>query len=202
MNFYLKAIQNGNPDEAKVALTFDDGPSEETSAGLLEILDKHQIKAAFFCIGSKIEKNKNIVKSIHQKGHLIGNHSWSHAFLFDLYLPGKMVREITKTDILIKEITGCGVNLFRPPYGVTNPFLSRALKKTGHTVVGWSLRTFDTTLSKQKVLKRIKTRIKNGDIILLHDANKETLKLLDEAILMIKRRGLKIVRLDELLCFE
>ncbi len=202
MNFYLKAIHKGNPDEAKVALTFDDGPSEETSAMLLEILDKHQIKAAFFCIGSKIKKNKHIVKSIHQKGHLIGNHSWSHAFLFDLYLPGKMVREIKKTDTLIEEITGYGVKVFRPPYGVTNPILSRILKKTGHTVVGWSLRTFDTTNSKQKVLRRIETRIRNGDIILLHDGNKETLKLLDDAILMIRGKGIKIIRLDELLCFE
>ncbi|MCD4730126.1 MAG: polysaccharide deacetylase family protein [Bacteroidales bacterium] len=199
MNFYLKTMYNGNPDEAKVALTFDDGPDEETTAGLLNILEKHQIKAAFFCIGNKIEKNKSILKKISENGHLIGNHSWSHAFLFDFFLPGRMIREIKKTDTIIDNITGIPVKLFRPPYGVTNPLLSKALKKTGHTVIGWSLRTFDTTKNRQRVLKRIETQLKNGDIILFHDANPKTIDLLEDAIKLIKHRGMEIVGLNELL---
>ncbi len=150
MNFYLNAIINGNPDIAKVAITFDDGPDKETTEILLKILEKHQIKVAFFFVGSKIEHNEGVLKKINEKGHLIGNHSWSHAFLFDFFLPDKMVREIKKTDTIIESITGTHVDFFRPPYGVTNPFLSRALKRTGHTVVGWSLRTFDTTDNKTK----------------------------------------------------
>ena len=199
MNFYLKAIHNGSLDEAKVALTFDDGPDEETTVGLLNILEKHQIKAAFFCIGSKIEKNELILKKISENGHLIGNHSWSHTFFFDFFLPGKMIREIKKTDTIIENISGIPVKLFRPPYGVTNPFLSKALKRTRHTVIGWSLRTFDTTKNRQRVLKRIETHLKNGDIILFHDANPKTLNFLDDAIELIKHGGMEIVGLDELL---
>lgn len=192
-------MHNGSPDEAKVALTFDDGPDEETTTELLNILEKHQIKATFFCIGCKIENNELILKKISENGHLIGNHSWSHAFFFDFFLPGKMIREINKTDTIIENITGIPVKLFRPPYGVTNPFLSKALERTRHTVVGWSLRTFDTTKNRQRVLKRIETRIKNGDIILFHDANPKTLNFLDDAIQLIKHRGMEIVGLDELL---
>jgi peptidoglycan/xylan/chitin deacetylase (PgdA/CDA1 family) len=199
MNFYLKSFNRGNPDEAKVALTFDDGPDEETTNELLKILDKYQIKAAFFCIGSRIEKNKSLLKQIGSKGHLIGNHSWSHAHLFDFYLPRRLVREIEKTDAIIKDITGKRPKTFRPPYGVTNPFLTRALKKTGHQVIGWNLRTFDTSQSKRKVLNKIETDLQNGDIILFHDANPKTLGLLEDAIVLIRKKGMGIIGLDELL---
>jgi len=199
MNFFLKALNKGNPNVAKVAITFDDGPDRETSIELLNVLKKHQVKATFFCIGSKVEENGHILKEISNSGHLIGNHTWSHAFLFDFFLPAKMIREIQKTDTIIEHVTGTKVKLFRPPYGVTNPFLSKALKKTKHTVIGWSLRTFDTTMGRQKVLDKIERRLKNGDIIVFHDTNPNIIKLLDDAIILIKQKGMEIVNLDELL---
>ncbi|MEZ5195753.1 MAG: polysaccharide deacetylase family protein [Bacteroidales bacterium] len=110
-----------------------------------------------------------------------------------------MVREIKQTDSIIETITGEKSNLFRPPYGVTNPFLSKALKRTGHKVIGWSLRSFDTSKSKRKVLKRIENRLKNGNIILLHDANPQTPEILEKIIMIIKDKGMEIVGLNELL---
>ena len=199
MNFYLKSVNRGSPDESKVALTFDDGPDEKTTSEILDILEKHQIKATFFCIGNKIEENKDILKRISDNGHIIGNHSWSHAFFFDFFTPGKMILEINKTDAIIEKVTGKYVNIFRPPYGVTNPFLSKAIKKTRHTVIGWSLRTLDTTQESEKVLEKLEKQLKNGDIILLHDTQQETVRLLDNAIMVIKNKGLEIVRLDELI---
>lgn len=199
MNFYLKALIHGNRDEAKVAITFDDGPDKETSAPLLKILEKYQIKAAFFCIGSKINGNEQILREVIEKGHIVGNHSWSHAYLFDFYLPGRMIHEINQTDALIENVTNTHVKYFRPPFGVTNPFLSKALKKTGHTVIGWSLKTFDTTSSKQKILSRIESKLKNGDIILLHDANLNTLNLLEEIIQIIKEKDFEIIGLEDLI---
>ena len=199
MNFHIKAINRGSKEKAKVALTFDDGPDENTTLRILDILEKHKIKAAFFCIGSRVEKNRGILKQISDRGHIIGNHSWSHAFIFDFYLPGKMVREIEKTDAIIKEITGKEPEYFRPPYGVTNPFLSKAIKRTGHTVIGWSLRTFDTMKNKQQVLNKLETEISNGGIILFHDTNPETAELLEQAIDIIKNKGMEIIRLDYLM---
>lgn len=199
MNFYLKAIINGNTNKAKVAITFDDGPDVETTENLLNILEKHQIKAAFFCIGSKINGNEQILREVVEKGHIVGNHSWSHAYLFDFYLPGRMIREINQTDAVIENVTNSQVKYFRPPFGVTNPFLLRALKKTGHTVIGWSLKTFDTTSNSQNILYRIESQLKNGDIILLHDANRITLNLLEEIIQKIKEKGFEIIGLDDLI---
>lgn len=198
MNFYLKASHNGNKEKPKVALTFDDAPNRETTALLLKKLDKHQINATFFCIGEKIEINTKILKKIFEKGHLIGNHSWSHSPWFDFYLPGKMIREINKADSLINSVHATPAKLFRPPFGVTNPFLSRALKKTQHMVIGWSLRSFDTSSSKKKVLDRIDKHVKNGDIILLHDIN-QTVDSIEEIIILINSKGMQIVGLEELL---
>ena len=110
-----------------------------------------------------------------------------------------MRKEIEKTDALIKEITGKQVKFFRPPYGVTNPFLAKALKRTGHTVIGWSLRTFDTMKNKQQVLNKLETEISNGGIILFHDTNPETAELLEQAIDIIKNKGMEIIRLDYLM---
>jgi peptidoglycan/xylan/chitin deacetylase (PgdA/CDA1 family) len=199
MNFFLKAVNHGNRQEAKVAITFDDGPDEQTTPPLLDLLKKHQITACFFCIGSKAEKNPILLKSIFDEGHMIGNHTWSHGFLFDLYLPKKMIEEIKKTDEVLSKITGSEIRLFRPPYGVTNPFLARALRYTGHQVVGWSLRSFDTVASKDKILKKIESKVKNGDIILLHSTHKQTIEIMEELIGIIKRKKLQVVGLDKLI---
>jgi peptidoglycan/xylan/chitin deacetylase (PgdA/CDA1 family) len=199
MNFFLKALNKGNPNVAKVAITFDDGPDRESTIEILKVLKKHQVKATFFCIGSKVEENEHILKEISANGHLIGNHTWSHAYLFDFFLPAKMRREINKTDAIIQQVTGTRLKLFRPPYGVTNPFLSKALKRTKHTVIGWSLRTFDTSIGNQRVLDKIELRLKNGDIILFHDTSPNIITLVDDAITLIKQKGIEIVNLDELL---
>ena len=199
MNYFLKAFNKGDTNVAKVSLTFDDGPNEETTPEILNILKKHKIKAAFFCIGKNVEKNKSLLKRINDEGHIIGNHSWSHSYFFDFYLPAKMVSDIKKTDKIIEGLTDRKNNLFRPPYGVTNPFLARALKKTGHKVIGWSLKTFDTTKSEKKILSKLENKLKNGDIVLLHDTNKKVANILEKAIDSIKKSGKEIVGLDELL---
>ncbi len=199
MNFFIKAVNNGSREKATVTLTFDDGPDRNITPQILEILEKHNIKATFFCIGEKIEQNRDILKMISDKGHTIGNHSWSHSVFFDFYLPGRMAGEIEKTDRLIKEITGKNVVFFRPPFGVTNPFLAGALKKTGHTVIGWSLRTFDTVKDKERILKKIETKVADGDILLFHDTVPQTVELLEKSIEIIKNKGMEIVGLEGLI---
>ncbi len=199
MNFYVKAFHRGDNRQAKVALTFDDGPDKATTPEILAILDKHNIKAAFFVIGQKTVTNENILRQINHSGHLIGNHSWSHAFFFDFYPASKMIKELKATDEKISHLINIKPIFFRPPYGVTNPFLKRALRKTGHTIIGWSLKTFDTTLAKKNIMQRIEKRLQNGDIILLHDSNPGTAEILEELIELIKQKGIEIVRMDELL---
>jgi peptidoglycan/xylan/chitin deacetylase (PgdA/CDA1 family) len=199
LDFFLKGHHRGQSGHNYVAITLDDGPSPEHTDGVLKVLDKYNVKATFFIIGEKASHNKDILRKIHSQGHRIGNHTWSHAFWFDLYPPGRMIREIIKTDQLIQEITGEKPKFFRPPYGVINPMLVRALKKTAHQVVGWSIRTFDTTRKKEKVLKKVRKNIKGDDIILLHDHLPHAAELLEKIILLLREKNLEIVPLETLL---
>ena len=198
-NFYFKSRSHGKRQVSEIALTFDDGPDESKTIKILDILKKHNIEAAFFSVGNKIEKNISVFNQIVEAGHIIGNHSYSHSFWFDFYSPARMVREINRTDQLIQKYSGKKSLLFRPPYGVTNPFLSKALKKTGHISVSWSLRSFDTTKKKDDMMRHLKRRLKDGDIILFHDTSKVTAEVLEDFINFIKKKGKKIVGLDKLL---
>jgi len=166
-------------DKSKIHFTFDDGPNAETTPKILEVLRKYNRKATFFCIGNKIEKHPEIVKQIIKEEHEIGNHSYSHSNFFDFYKTSKVKAEIEKTNQLIKKITGKECTIFRPPFGLTNPNIAKAVKKLNLEVIGWNIRSLDTIKDKKNVLKRI-SKAKNGDIILFHDTKEQTVEILDE----------------------
>lgn len=198
-NFYLKSYGHGKRQIQEIALTFDDGPDKIGTIKILDVLKRNKIKAAFFCTGNKIENNTQVFNQIIKEGHIVGNHSYTHSFWFDFYSPARMVREINRTDQLIKHHSGKKPILFRPPYGVTNPSLNKALKKTGHISISWSLRSFDLKKNREEILHLLKRKVKNGDIILFHDTSKATVGALEDIINLIKEGGRKIVGLDELL---
>ena len=108
-----------------------------------------------------------------------------------------------QTNSILKEITGKELKLFRPPFGVTNPNIKKALQKTGHFSIGWSKRSFDTTnLSEAKILKRITSNLKKGDIILLHDSSAKTIAVLEQLLLTLQPHKLQSVAVDRLLEIE
>jgi peptidoglycan/xylan/chitin deacetylase (PgdA/CDA1 family) len=198
-NFHVKAYCN-NPLERdnKIALTFDDGPNENTLS-IIEILKKMDVKATFFCIGKNIEKHPEIIKRIVEEGHIVGNHSFSHSNLFDFYKKDRVIEEIRKTDLLIESISGKKAQLFRPPYGVTNPYIKRALEVTKHKVIGWNIRSLDGIFRNEKfIFDRIIKRIRPGGIILLHDTS-HTIKILERLMLHLKNNEYKVVSIEELL---
>jgi peptidoglycan/xylan/chitin deacetylase (PgdA/CDA1 family) len=198
-NFYFFSHNHGDRSSPAISITFDDGPDAATTPKILDILEKHQIKATFFCVGNKIEKNPDVFKKIIDMGHAVGNHTYSHSPWFDLFSSTKMAREISMTDEIFFNLTGKKPKLFRPPYGVTNPMLGKALKKTGHQSVAWSLRSFDTVKKPEKVLRKVNHKLKNGDIVLFHDRIPETAGIVEQFILEAQKSGNKFVPLDELL---
>ena len=109
-------------------MTFDDGPLPGKTEQILRILREHQAPTAFFCIGNRMEKNPELVKQTHAEGHIIGNHSFSHSSTFDLLSTQKMSGELNAADVAVCDILGFKPRLFRPPYGVTNPNLARAIR--------------------------------------------------------------------------
>ncbi|TEB41353.1 polysaccharide deacetylase family protein, partial [Flavobacterium circumlabens] len=142
-DYHVKAFcSNPSEKEKKIALTFDDGPGPFT-VEVLELLKKYNANATFFCIGKNIENHPEIVKQIIEEGHLVGNHSYSHSKFFDFYNAAAITKELQKTDSLLEKFTPGKVKFFRPPYGVTTPSIRRALKITGHQVIGWNIRSLD-----------------------------------------------------------
>lgn len=196
-NFFIHSKCKGT---AGIAITFDDGPIPEKTERILSILEKHQTKATFFCIGSRVIAHPQLVEKIHKQGHLIGNHSFLHGKGFDLQPTSLMRQEIQLTDAAIEKIVGIRPRFFRPPFGVMNPALANAITTTRHITVGWSVRSFDTLIKKEeKLFNRVIKNIKAGDIILFHDYSETTIAILPRVIKHIKEIGLKIVSLEELL---
>jgi len=198
--FYIQTICSKANTNNEIAITFDDGPNKEITPKILEVLHKKNVLATFFCVGKRVYENKNILLQIHQAGHLIGNHTYSHNKWFDLFSAKKMANEFDNTNKSIFQITGRKPVYFRPPYGVTNPTMKRALKNFNFISIGWSLRSLDTVInSKEKVIKRVIRRVKSGDIILFHDTIPNTPEIVDVFITTVISKGFKIVRLDDLI---
>lgn len=199
-NFYIKTICRGNNQRNNISVTFDDGPSQNITPIILDILKENNIKACFFCVGQNAELNLQLLKRIDSEGHLIGNHTYSHSNNFDMFSSSKMKNEIIKTNNIIQNIINKEVKYFRPPFGVTNPNLAKALKKTKLIAVGWSLRSLDTT-AKGNIAKTINRleKIKAGNIVLLHDSLVEAPEILKKFIEIVKTKKLEFTRLDDLI---
>jgi peptidoglycan/xylan/chitin deacetylase (PgdA/CDA1 family) len=173
LNFFVKATCRGEATTRRVALTFDDGPDPVTTPKVLKVLNRHGIKAAFFPIGTKVKDHPEIIKQIDQQGHILGNHTFRHAWWTNFMMGGALEREIGRAQGAIEAAIGKLPAYFRPPMGLSNPHLKRGLRKHGLSVIGWDVRAYDTGASKGKAIKRVLKKIRNGSIILLHDAGKE-----------------------------
>lgn len=199
--FFIPAVCKLPDDrERRIAITFDDGPDATVTPQVLSILEQYDVKAAFFCIGQKIAYNPLIVKQINDKGHLLGNHSYSHSPVFDFFPAGKVRAELRQTIHLIYDICGRAPRLFRPPYGVTNPAIAKAISAEQLQVVGWNIRSLDgIRTDKDIIFNRIAKKLQPGSILLLHDTNTTMPELLPVLIEYLLQQQYKIVRLDELI---
>jgi peptidoglycan/xylan/chitin deacetylase (PgdA/CDA1 family) len=200
LNFFVKATCRGGSTKKHVVLTFDDGPDPVATRKLLEVLRNHQIKAAFFPIGKKVRDDPEMIRQIHEEGHLLGNHTYRHSWWTNFLSSDGLDREIRMAQEAIEAAIGKVPAYFRPPMGLTSPHIKRALKKHGLSVVGWDIRPFDTTASAEKVTKRVLKKLRNGSIIVLHDTGRppaDLVRLTDELLTKIKERRYKFVELDE-----
>lgn len=198
-NYFFLSYCNASTTQKEIAITFDDGPHPEVTPKLVELLDLHNVKATFFCIGKNASTNPQIVAEIFNKGHLIGNHSYNHSGYFDLLSSKNMEKEILETNLVLNSITGKSPLLFRPPYGVTNPMLRKALNKTKMVSVGWSVRSFDTAKNPKDVIVKLMANTKPGDVVLFHDTNAHIIPIIEQYLGWLKKNDFKIVSLTSLL---
>lgn len=201
-NFFIEITCKADTQKKEIAISFDDGPAENYTPEILELLNKNNVKAAFFCIGLRVEKNEALLKQIHDQGHIVGNHSYSHHPIIDLFPTEKICRDLSQMDEATVKAIGVKPKLFRPPYGVTNPMVRKAVINGKYIPIGWSIRSLDTIIKdKQKLFNRI-ADIKPGDIVLFHDTSKTTMDILQTFIDHVHKSGFTFVRLDKLLNIE
>jgi len=199
LQFFTYSYCNGNTARPFIAITFDDGPQGHHTSGILDILKTEKVPATFFCIGKNITGQEDTLKRINTEGHLIGTHSFEHHWSFPLQRKKRIAEEIQHSQTLVSGIIHKKPLLFRPPFGVTDPPVAAAIKLTGVKSIGWSVRSYDTVISSpDKLLKRV-SRIKNGDIVLFHDAGLQTNIMLPFFIKYVRSQGFEIIPLDRLL---
>lgn len=199
-NFFIPIICSAKTNEKVIAITFDDGPDAINTPQILQLLKANDIKAAFFCIGNRIAGNTSVLKQTYDEGHLIGNHTFSHHFWFDMFSAEKMQADMQMMDEATQNVIGKTPKLFRPPYGVTNPNLKKAIIRGNYIPVGWSVRSLDTVIKdEEKLLKKVTGKLKPGAVFLFHDTSNATLAILPAFLKHVKSSGYEVVRLDKMI---
>ncbi|MCX8534473.1 polysaccharide deacetylase family protein [Chryseobacterium luquanense] len=202
LGYFANSFTHKRTKIKEVALTFDDGPTKFTPK-FLDILKENNIKATFFCIGKQIEKYPETFQRITAEGHTVGNHTFSHSNNTGFLSTSKMVEEIEKCDDVMLKIDSFKTNLYRPPFGVTNPNIAKAIKKTQKKSIGWNVRSLDTMIDdEKKIYNRITKNLKKGSIILLHDTSEKTYHVLVELLLFLEREKYSTFTIDSIIKSE
>lgn len=154
-------------------ITFDDGPTPEVTEFVLNLLDKHQAKASFFCIGKNVRQHPDIINRIIKDGHTIGNHTYNHYNCYQHSLE-QYLENIKSTAELLKEVSSKAKKLFRPPYGRISSKVTRALQKQGYEIIMWDVLSadFDLNTSADQCIKNVISNVKPGSIVVFHDSVK------------------------------
>lgn len=203
MSFFGPFICRGNPEKRQIAITFDDGPDARSTPALLDVLREHEVEAAFFVIGKKVESEPQLANRILREGHLLENHSFVHSYATNFYPTAKLTADLSRAQQTIEKVTGTTPKFFRPPVGLSNPNVFRAARALRLKVIGWTIRSLDTRLTDPaRIVQRIERGLKPGAVILLHDGNIPAERLVVTVKLLLtklREHNYEVVRLDRML---
>ena len=187
---------------SKIALTFDDGPHPRHTREILDILEEYGVTATFFVIGVNAEAYPEIVKAEIDRGHEVGNHTYSHANL-RRECTAEIVRELDDAEKVIYEAAEYKPKLLRPPGGKYANQLKEIAKQYNYSIILWTVDTKDWAhKSVDSICDNVLTNVKSGDIILFHDhitGGSPTPEALRRIIPELKSRGFTFVTVSELI---
>lgn len=200
----------GPAGKKRVALTFDDGPTPPNTDQILNVLKAHGVPATFFVNGKLADRFPETLRRIVQEGHTLGNHTYTHLFLY-LKSKRRIEREIDRTQDAIERAAGVRPRVFRAPYGVRWFGLFRVLRRRGMCSVQWSGTGYDwiEKNTAEDIARKALKNLRDGSVILLHDGcgarepgevdHSTTVAALPAMIEEIQRRGFKLVSVYEFL---
>jgi len=193
----------GPRSRMEVALTYDDGPDATATPALLDLLKRRGVAATFFVVGRNVRAHPSLVRRARDEGHLLGNHSDRHAWWTNFLRGRALRREIDRCQSALADAIGAGARFYRPPVGLMNASVSAAARALGLTLVGWTVRSLDTTRrTPGDVATRVLRRVGPGSIVLLHDGGRDperTIRITELILDGLTPLGLVPVRLDRLL---
>jgi peptidoglycan/xylan/chitin deacetylase (PgdA/CDA1 family) len=186
---------NGN--KKVVLLTFDDGPKEQQMIDpMLDILDKHKAKAIFFMNGYRIKAHPELLKLVHERGQIIGNHSWDHINL-KKETNTKIDKQLKDVQQIITENIGSSPIFFRPPFGAGNDHVREVAKQEKMLYMTWSdgsldwdleNKGFSITTKSETLIKNVMDQLHSGSNILMHELP-WTVAALDKLLTQLEEKG-------------
>ena len=184
-----------DPSRPMVAITYDDGPAKYTDS-ILDKLEKYGVRATFFVQGKNVPRYASSVKRAVDMGCEIGNHTNDHANLTKISA-SDVTSEISAANNAVYNAAGVYPKLFRPPYGAYN---NSVLSAANMPAIMWSVDTLDwKTRNADKTLESVKTSVKDGSIILMHDIHEPTADAAERVIKYLLKQGYQLVTVSELL---
>ncbi|WP_156324355.1 polysaccharide deacetylase family protein [Bacillus sp. FJAT-27251] len=204
-----QVIRHGKPQSKEIVLSFDDGPDPAYTPQILDILNEHQIKGTFFILGENALQNRDLIKRMHEEGHEIGSHTFTHPDITAI-TPIRLKMEVNATQRLFQEITGHSMTLFRPTYDADTMLATESeqsaiwqAQEMGYTMVGQSIDSSDWKgLSSKEIVDEILFQLPEGNVILFHDAGGDrssTVEALPMVIKELKQQGYTFTTAGELI---
>ena len=193
----------GDPSGKVLYLTFDCGYENGYTPAILDALEKHNVKAAFFVVGNYLETSPDLVKRMVEEGHIVGNHTYHHPDMSQISDPASFQEEITSLEKKYQEITGLEMQKFyRPPQGKYSESNLKMAQELGYQTVFWSLAYVDWYVDQQptqeEAYAKLLPRIHPGAVVLLHSTSKTNAEILDDLLTKWEQEGYTFGTLNEL----
>ena len=193
----------GDPSEKVIYLTFDAGYENGCTAKILDTLQKHNVKAAFFLVGNYIEKNADLVRRMAEEGHTVGNHTMHHPDMSKLKDKEACAKELQDLEELYREKTGEQLpKYYRPPQGIYSEENLKNAQELGYKTVFWSLAYVDwkndDQPTKETAFAKLLPRTHPGAVVLLHSTSRTNAEILDELLTKWEEMGYTFGTLEDL----
>lgn len=193
----------GDSSEKNLYLTFDAGYENGYTAGILDVLKKHNVKAAFFLVGNYLKTSPELVKRMVSEGHTVGNHTYSHPDMSAISTEDAFREELSELEDEYKNVTGKEMQKFyRPPQGKYSESNLKMAKELGYKTIFWSLAYVDWYESdqptKEEAFDKLIPRVHPGAIVLLHSTSKTNAEILDELLTKWENMGYEFKSITEL----
>lgn len=193
----------GSSTEKVAYLTFDSGYENGATGKILDVLQRHQVPAAFFLVGNYIEKNPDLVRRMVAEGHTVGNHTMHHPDMSAISDPEAFARELGDLEALYQQVTGQEMaKFYRPPQGLYSEANLAMAQKLGYRTVFWSLAYVDWNNDAQptpeQAFSKLLPRMHNGAVVLLHSTSQTNAQILDELLTRWKQEGYRFAPIEEL----